>query len=174
MNAKEFTELWKDTPMIKFNLETPMTDGLSEAVYSELKEFGLPKTAEPWLSFMEFLLVDEKTAVVLNELNFYPIGYLANGDIICVDKMTNQIMICDHEELTYTWMLNSSLAALYESITVFREFIVRVNQKNPGFARNYKIPDGMLDELAAKLKKCDSESYNNKGFWFTEIQALSE
>lgn len=174
MNAKEFTELCKDVPMIKFNLKTPMTDGLSKAVAYELKEFGLPETAEPWMSFMEFLLVDEKTAEALNKLNFYPIGYLANGDIICVDKATDKIMICDHEDLTCIWMLNSSLAALYESIAAFRDFIVRVNQKNTDFARNYKIPDGMLDELAAELKNCDSESYRNEGFWFTEIQALSE
>jgi hypothetical protein len=118
--------------------------------------------------------MDENTAAVLNELNFYPIGYLTNGDIICIDIATDKIMICDHEDMTYTWMLNSSLSSLYESMALFCEFIEKVNQKNPNFAHNYKIPDGMLDELTADLKQCDMEAYENKGFWYTEIQALSE
>lgn len=174
MNAKKFAELWNDTPMIKFNLNTALSEGLHESAAAELKNFGLPKTAEPWMNFMEFALVDENTERALNDLNFYPIGYLANGDIICIDKATLQIIICDHEDMTYTWMLNSTLDALYSCILEFRDFIACVNEKNPDFARDYKIPNGMIDEFAAKLKKIDSTSYNKKGFWFTEIQALSE
>lgn len=176
MKAEKFAALWQDekSPLIKFNLNTQMSDGLNEAIAAELKGFGLPKSAEPWLNFMEFLMVDEATTAALNGLNYFPIGYLANGDIICVDKADGDIMICDHEDLTYTWMLNSSLGALYESIALFRDFMTEVNNKNPDFTKNFKIPDGMLEKFAKQLKKIDTVSYENKGFWYTEIQALSE
>lgn len=176
MRAEKFAALWQGekSPLIKFNLNTQMSEGLSESIAAELRKFGLPKTAEPWLNFMEFLMVDEKTATVLNKLNYFPIGYLANGDIICIDKDGGHIMICDHEDLTYTWMLNSSLGALYESIAMFRDFMTDVNNKNPNFTKNFKIPDGMLEKFAEQLKQIDAVSYEDKGFWYTEIQALSD
>lgn len=176
MDAKKFTELWQseNSPLIKFQLKTDMAAGLSELTASILKNHGLPKTAEPWLNFMEFLIVDESVSDVLNGLNYYPIGYLANGDIICIDKADEKLMICDHEDMTYTWMLNSSLGALYDSLVLFRDFITEVNEKNPDYSRNFKIPDGMLDTLARDFKEADKESYENEGFWYTEIQALGD
>lgn len=176
MEAKKFVELWQNenSPIIKFRLETAIAAGLSECTASQLKVFGLPQTAEPWLNFMEFLIVDESLAEVLNSLNYFPIGYLANGDIICIDKASEKLMICDHEDMTYTWMLNSSLGALYDSIVLFRDFTAKVNEKNPDYSRNFKIPDGMLEELARDFKKADKESYENEGFWYTEIQALGD
>ena len=176
MNEQEFTKLWQNdkSPIIKFQLKTDMAAGLSAATASILQNYGLPRTAEPWLNFMEFLIVDDSVSCALKGLNYYPIGYLANGDIICVDMMTERLMICDHEDMSYTWMLNTSIGALYESLILFRDFIEKVNEKNPDYSRNFKIPDGMLEELARNLKKADRESYENEGFWYTEIQALGE
>lgn len=177
MNAQEFTKLWQNdekSPIIKFQLKTDMAAGLSEETASILQNYGLPRTAEPWLSFMEFMIVDDSVSCALKGLNYYPVGYLTNGDIICIDMTTEKLMICDHEDMSYTWMLNASIGSLYESLILFRDFIAEVNEKNHDYSRNFKIPDGMLDALAGKLKNADNESYENEGFWYTEIQALGD
>lgn len=174
MNAQEFSQIWHGAPMIKFALSTASAQGLSAPSSEWISQFGLPKTAEPWLNFMEFVLTDEAFSSQLERLNFYPIGYLANGDIICIDKTSDRIMICDHEDMTYTWILNSSLCAMCESMTIFSKFIDKVNEKNPNFSSDFKIPDGMLAELENDLKTCDSAAYDERGFWFTEIQALDD
>lgn len=139
-----------------------------------MHEYGLPTTAEPWLRFMEFQRTDAKTEASLEQLGYYPIGILPNGDIICVDKSSDRIMICDHEDLSYTWILNSSLESLYESLMIFDTFIAEVNRKNPRFASDFKIPDGMLQDFEARLTNCDEQAIALKGFWFTEIQALDD
>ena len=174
MNAQEFARQWKETPLVRFSLTSLTAQGLSEAVREALGQYGLPASAEPWLQFMEIRRTDERTAAALDELQFYPIGYLPNGDLICIDKNTDRIMICDHEEPDYTWPLNSSLEALYESVTLYADFIGEVNRKNPRFASDFKIPDGMLARLEADLKACDPAAFGQKGFWFTEIQALDD
>lgn len=174
MNSQEFSRAWQGAPLVKFTLSTPLAQGLSDASREALSAVGLPQTAEPWLHFMEFVLTDERTAAALEKLNFYPIGYLANGDFICIDKATDKIMISDHEDLFYTWILNSSLHALYESMALFAEFIKQVNLKNPNFASDFKIPDGMLAALEEQLKACDGAAFDEKGFWYTEIEALDD
>lgn len=173
MNAKEFSKTWA-APLVKYTLASPAASGLSEAVRDALGQYGLPTSAEPWLQFTEILRTDERTAAALDELHFYPIGYLPGGDLICMDKATDRVMICDHEEPDYTWILNSSLEALYESVTLYADFIREVNLKNPRFASDFKIPDGMLAKLEADLKACDPAAFGQKGFWFTEIQALDD
>lgn len=174
MNPQEFSQAWQGAPLVKFALSTPSAQELSEDARKALSSVGLPQTAEPWLHFMEFVLTDERTAAALEELHFYPIGSLANGDFICIDRATDKIIISDHEDLFYTWTLNSSLHALYESILLFAEFIRQVNVENPNFASDFKIPDGMLAELEQKLKTCDPSAFDEKGFWYTEIEALDD
>ena len=174
MNASEFSRIWHGAPMVKFALSTASAQGLSADSRESIGRFGLPKTAEPWLNFMEFVLMEENTAAQMEKLNFYPIGYLANGDIICIDKSSDRIMICDHEDMTYVWVLNSSLNTLYESIKIFEEFTEQVNTRNPNFSSDFKIPDGMLADLESRLRACDRAAYDEKGFWFTEIQALDD
>lgn len=174
MNAQEFTQKWQGAPPVRFALSTPSAEGLSTASRETLSAFGLPQTAEPWLNFMEFVLTDERTAAALEKLHFYPIGYLANRDIICIDKDADTIMICDHEDLSYTWILNSSLNALYESMLLFADFLAEVNRRNPNFASDFKIPDGLLAQLEQQLQACDSAAFDAKGFWYTEIEALDD
>lgn len=174
MKAQEFSGRWKQSPLIRFSLANEAAKGLSDATAAALREFGLPKNAEPWLSFMEFLKTDDATAAVLEKHRFYPIGYLANGDLICVDKASDRVMICDHEDPNEAWMLNSSLDALYECIVIFDRFIAEVNRRNPRYASDFKIPDGMLGELEAQLIACDAQAIAEKGFWFCEIQALDD
>lgn len=174
MNAQEFSQRWTGSSLIQFALSTPSAQGLSDTSRETLSAFGLPQNAEPWLHFIEFILTDEHTAAALEKLHFYPIGYLANGDIICIDKNTDRVMICDHEEPDYIWILNSSLGALYESILLYADFIAEVNRRNPNFSSDFKIPDGMLAALEDKLKACDSAAFAEKGFWYTEIEALDD
>ncbi len=174
MNAQDFSRQWRKSPLGRFALSTPAAGGLSESSAAALREYGLPVTAEPWLRFMEFLRTDDKTAAALKQLGYYPIGILPNGDIICIDKSSDRVMICDHEDLSYTWILNSSLESLYECLMLFDTFIAEVNRKNPRFASDFKIPDGLLKDFEARLTSCDAQAMALKGFWFTEIQALDD
>ena len=174
MKAQDFSRQWQKSPLVRFSLSTPAARGLRQSVASALHEYGLPATAEPWLKFMEFLRTDDKTAAALEQLGYYPIGVLPNGDIISIDKSSDRVMICDHEDLSYTWILNSSLESLYECLMIFDAFIAEVNRKNPRFASDFKIPDGMLQDFEARLTNCDGQAIALKGFWFTEIQALDD
>lgn len=174
MKAQDFSRQWRKSPLVRFALSTPAARGLSESSAVALRECGLPASAEPWLRFMEFIRTDDKTAGALEKLGYYPIGILPNGDIICIDKSSDRVMICDHEDLSYTWILNSSLESLYECLMIFDAFIAEVNRKNPRFASDFKIPDGMLQDFEARLTNCDEQAIALKGFWFTEIQALDD
>ena len=174
MKAQEFSRQWKKSSLVRFALTSSAAKGLSEKTAAALHEYGLPSAAEPWLRFMEFLRTDDKTAAALKQLDYFPIGLLPNGDIICIDKSSDRIMICDHEDLSYTWILNTSLESLYESLMIFDAFIAEVNRRNPRFASDFKIPDGMLKDFEARLTRCDAQAIALKGFWFTEIQALDD
>jgi hypothetical protein len=173
MNAQEFSNTW-GKPLVKFALTSPAAQGISDASREALTRYGLPASAEPWLQFMEILRTDAHTASELDRLHCFPIGWLPNGDIICLEKSTDRLIICDHEDISYTWPLNSSLEALYESVTLYGAFIAEVNQRNPRYASDFKIPEGMLAALAEKLQACDPDAFAQKGFWLTEIRALDD
>ena len=174
MEAQVFAQKWKKTPLRRFSLSAPLAAYLNAATADALRTFGLPETAEPWLAFMEFSGTDAPTAAALKELNVFPIGYLPNGDIIVIEKETDRVVILDHENLTDAWLLNTSLEALYESLWLFDRFIAEVNRRNPGYASDFRIPEGMLDDFQADLTACDAEAITSGGFWYNELRALDD
>ena len=166
MTPAAFKNNWKRSELNTFDLFSPSADGLSAASTEALKEYGLPSEAEPWLSFGESDPADGK--------EFYPIGHLANGSQVCIEKATDRIVIIDRDDPDDIWMLNSSLEALYESLVIFDAFIAEVNRRNPRYAANYRIPEGMLGELKDKLTACDPEAMKAKGYWFCELGMLDD
>ena len=172
MTPAEFTQKWKHSPIVKFRLPAQASEGLSCCSASVLREYGLPQTAEPWLSFMEFVPTDRLTP--LDAQGLFPIGCLANGSCICIEKQSDRLVIFDPNEPDELWALNSSLEALYESMVIFASFIEEVNRRNPNYNSNFKIPDGMLSELKEKLTACDSEAMAAKGYWYCEIGVLDD
>ncbi len=174
MTPAEFTQKWKRSPIVKFTLSSPLSSGLSECSVSTLKNFGLPQSAEPWLSFMEFVMTDSFPAADLNERDLFPIGSLANGSFICIEKSSDRVVIFDRDDPEELWVLNRSLQSLYDSIDIFDTFIAEVNRRNPAFSWDFRIPDGMLDELRQKLTGCDPESMEAKGYWYCELGVLDD
>lgn len=166
MTPAAFTKKWKRSEIIKFDLSSPSAEGLSEVSTEALREYGLPAEAEPWLSFGEGDFADAQ--------GFFPIGRLANGSLLCIEKATDRIVIIDRDDPDDIWILNSSIEALYESLVIFDAFIVEVNRRNPKFATNYKIPEGMLGELKDNLTACDSEAMAAKGYWYCELGVLDD
>ena len=174
MTPEDFAGRWKHSPMIKFSHRPDFRRGLSDASSAALSDHGLPQTADPWLSFMEFVKVDTATASLLEEKMLYPVGCLANGSFICIDKRSDSLIIFDRNDPDDLWTLNSSLEALYESIVIYDEFITEVNRRNPNYSSDFKIPDGMLSELKHRLTICDPEAMNSHGFWYCELSALDD
>ena len=119
-------------------------------------------------------MVDQHTAAAFEEKELFPVGCLANGSFICIEKPTDRLVIFDGSDPDELWALNSSLASLYESIVLYDQFITEVNRRNPKFASDFRIPHGMLDELRQRLTDCDSESMAAHGFWYCELSALDD
>ena len=57
---------------------------------------------------------------------------------------------------------------------IYNVFIDEVNKRNPRFAADYRIPEGMLGELKRKLTVCDPEAMEAKGYWYCEIKVLDD
>ncbi len=174
MNPADFAARWNQSPVIKYKLSSPLCQGLSETSETFLREFGLPQNAEPWLSFMEIVMTDPVTTSALAERGLFPVGCLANGSLICLDKSSDRLMIFDRNDPDEFWMLNSSLEALLESLLIYDEFINEVNRRNPAYSSDFKIPDGMLGELRNRLTACDAETMRHQGFWYCELNALDD
>ena len=174
MTPSEFSGKCKGAPLSRFRLSSPLADGLSAATAAALRDYGLPQTAEPWLSFMEYIRIDSQTSSALDKRGLFPVGCLANGSFICIEKKSDRSVIFDPNDPDEDWMLNSSLEALYESIYLFDAFIEEVNKRNPSFSSDFKIPDGMLGDLTQSLTACDPEAINSQGFWHCELKALDD
>lgn len=174
MTPSEFSGQWKGAPLSRFRLSSPLADGISAATAVALKETGLPQTAEPWLSFMEYIKLDGLTSSQLEKRGLFPIGCLANGSFICIEKKSDRSVIFDPHDPDEDWVLNSSLEALYESIFLYDAFIKDVNRRNPVFSSDFRIPDGMLSELTEKLTACDPDAIHRQGFWHCELKALDD
>ena len=157
MTPSQFSDQWKRSPITRYRLSSPLAEGLSAAAASALREYGLPQTAEPWLSFAEYVRIDSHTSSELDKRGFYPIGSLANGSFICIEKKSGRAVIFDPNDPDEDWVLNSSLEALYESVFLYDAFIEEVNRRNPAFSSDFKIPDGMLSELTRSLTACDPD-----------------
>ncbi len=166
MTPTEFAEKWNGSPIVQYRLTSPAAEGLPPAATSALREVGLPEHAEPWLTFREYDAADAQA--------YYPVGHLANGSLICVEKVTGRLLIIDRDDPDEIWQLNSSLEALYESLVIYNVFIDEVNKRNPRFAADYRIPEGMLGELKRKLTACDPEAMEAKGYWYCEIKVLDD
>ncbi len=172
MTPSEFAGQWKRSPIIRFRLSC--ADGLSEITSAALKDYGLPQTAEPWLSFMEFAAMDRQISSSLETKGLFPIGSLANGSFLCIEKTSDRLMIFDPFDPDEEWMLNSSLEALYGCIFLYDAFIEEVNRRNPHYSSDFKIPDGMLNELTRQLTACDPDAISSRGFWYCELKALDD
>ena len=174
MTPAEFTRKWKHSPVIRFRLTSPLSSGLSRESAAALKDFGLPQSAEPWLSFGEFVKTDAQSEAALIEKELFPVGVLANGSLICIEKRTDRLVIFDRDDPDDLWILNSSLQAFYESAAVFDGFITEVNRRNPKYSSDFRIPEGMLSELGEKLADCDPEAMAAKGYWYCELNVLDD
>ena len=176
MTPADFAKKWERSEINRFKLSSPLAEGLSIASQSALKEYGLPSEAEPWLSFREFDQDDVEEFFPAGDAtaDYFPVGQLANGSLICIDKQTDQIVIIERDAPDDLWILNSSLEALYESLVIFDGFISEVNIRNPRYAIDYKIPEGMLTELKDRLTACDPEAMAAKGYWHCELGVLDD
>ena len=176
LTPAEFPERWKKVSgatILKYSLSSPLADGLSPSTAAALKEYGLPNVAGSWLEFGEYDYI-EPIVSELEERNLYPIGRVGFFGLICVDKITDKIVKFDINDQDEPEIFNSSLNALYESLLIFESFVAEVNSRNPDYRRNYKIPEGMLRELAEKLTDCDPEAMREKGYWHCQICSLDD
>jgi hypothetical protein len=170
MTPEEFRAVWKRSPLVQYSLSEKAREGMSRRTVDALTRCGLPQTAEPWLRFTE---IDPPDAPLADE-DLFPIGFLANGSVICVRKSSDEILIADSGDPEEPWPLNSSVEALYGSLVIFDTFIREVNRRNPRFGSDYRIPDGMLGELEDSLAECDPDAMNAGGFWLCELKALDD
>ena len=177
MNSSEFTDVWKkisNVTMKHFNLRSPFAEGLSEASTEALTEYGLPAVAGTWLEFGEVDGVAGSIASAFDERNFFPIGKLGLDGFICIDKKNDSIAVFSQSEPDEPWLMNSSLNQLYESIVIFESFIKEVNMRNPHYHRDYRIPEGMLQELQNRLTSCDPVAMHSKSYWYCQISSLDD
>lgn len=174
MIPSDFCRRWKHSPMIKFRLSSPSAAGLSPATAAALREYGLPGTAEPWLSFMEFAAMDRQVSSAFEMRGLFPVGSLASGSFICIEKKSDRLVIFNPIDPDENWLLNSSLDALFECIFQYDAFIREVNRRNPNYSSDFRIPEGMLSELANKLTACDPDAISSQGFWHCELKALDD
>lgn len=174
MTPQEFAAEWKRSPMVRFSGEELAARGLPDSAVRLLSECGLPRNAEPWLSFVDFSKTDTGDSLLPELSGRLPIGYLAGGSMICLSASDGRVVIVDRDDPDEVWTLNSSLEALYESIALYDEFISEVNRRNPSFASDYRLPEGMLAGLERDLTECDPEAMENQGFWYCEVRALDD
>lgn len=177
MISAAFAEEWKsvsEAALTKFELSSPMADGLSAASAAALKEIGLPEVVAAWLEFDETDDYLESVVAVLEEKNMFPIGNIGFSALICIDKNTDKVVRFDTDYPDESEIINSSLKELYESMLLFQSFVAEVKKRNPNYIEDYKIPDGMLGELSEKLTACDPEAMREKGYWYCQVAALDD
>lgn len=174
MTPEAFKDEWKHSPLVRYPANARFSEGLSEASAAALRDYGLPREAEPWLHFMEFAAVEDAAASLFEERRLFPVGCLANGSFICIEKPTDRLVVMEADDPDDLWILNSSLGALYESMVLYHAFIEEVNRRNPRFASDFRIPHGMLEALREKLTSCDPAAMSGNGFWHYELKALDD
>lgn len=170
MNTLEFQKAWPGKPLIRFRYPA---EALPFPVRVALREVGLPSAAEPWLTFMEIRRVDKTTAAMLTEKQAYPIGLLPNGAVIGI-LPDGRILILERDAPDDEWLLNTSLAALYESLFLYTDFLAALHERCPNYASDLKIPDDLLASLTEALRACDSAAFDAHGFWYNAVQALRD
>lgn len=170
MNAQDFQQAWKGEPLVRF---ASPAEALPPSARLALHDVGLPSAAEPWLTFMEIRRADKTTAAMLAERQAYPIGLLPNGAVIGI-LPDGRILILERDALDDEWLLNTSLAALYESLFLYADFLATLHECCPNYASDLKIPDDLLTSLTEALRACDSAAFDSHGFWYNAVQALRD
>lgn len=185
MEGKKFSEIWNNSNLVKYDKEMLHKGKVSPKVCEILSKYGLPQNAAPYLNF-ECMHMDE-----LEEGYFY-LGYTGNGDFICLNTLTENIIIIDHEmyydkeeyyddegdddeeiyegedyEYEGYTLMNTGIDKLYDFIVLYYEFMQR-RVKNGG--RYSKIE---IDRLKTEFEFCDKDALLvDDCFWNQEILLL--
>ena len=189
MEAQKFVEIWDDNEFIRYNERILRKYKVSEENCEGLSKYGLPESAAPYLNFE---CVSEKKMENLEEGYFY-LGYTGNGDWICLNVNTGNIIIIDREMyyndaededmdvmesedieedgLDYEYegytLLNSSLNKLYEFLVIYKDFIKKNLKERTNCFENE------IKNLELKFKSIDEEAMHiDDCFWNQEIRML--
>lgn len=189
MDGKMFKEAWNENNLIHYNQEVLSRYNVPENICGNLVRYGLPDSAAPYLNFecapqMEGL-----------ENDYFYLGYTGNGDLICLNRSTENIVILEHEiynidedededyeydeedegydedegedyEYEGCILLNSSIDKLYDFLVIYKIFMEETD-------KNGKLLNEEIENLKKKFEETDEKAMRVKdSFWNQEIQTL--
>ncbi len=131
--------------------------------------------------YLNFEKIDMNDLEFLEEDYFY-LGYTGNGDWICINTKSGEVIIIDHESYEdeeyedeecedYDYegftLLNSSLEALYECLLNYEEFIQKRLKQGTG---QYYAEVKNLKNVFMNIDK--KAMQREDGFWYDELNSL--
>lgn len=167
---KEYTEIWKTKgiDLIKFDYTELIECGVQIEVVDLLVANGLPKAVAPGINFRKFDL----KLMSMKEEKYLPLGFTANGDNICLNKMEGKIVVISHENGDIV-LINNSISQMYECLTCYTIFIDSICKKNGKMAfikKDFTNED--IDRLSAEITQIDSLVMKEGTFWHNELIEL--
>ncbi len=168
MKAEELVRNVNETfnSLTKFSESYVSVMELSDSPSQFLRDVGLPKSAAPFVSFDEY---EEQEL----PQDYVYIGSTASGDWICIKKQIGDIYIIDHEEMSYTLFMNSSVMQLAECLLIYKALVKKAQEANGKRAMlERNIPADLIEKSKNDLLACDERSLDKGSFWWETMDVL--
>lgn len=183
ISPQEFLDKWnrdtyglvgyKEAKINSFSLNNQTKDFLIKA--------GLPESAPPFLTFEDstngggIRLTEKNNSLEEIFSSFIYFGYTGNGNPVCIDESTSEVVYIDYDNENKSVLINSSIAKFVEFLLVYVEFINKVKAENGRRAYLQKnAPKELLDWVSLTFYQIDAAALTQGGFWKEELDSFIE
>ena len=181
ITPKDFKDRWNTEMDPLFSFKEDMIDFLNFSPQTKkfLTEAGLPESAPPYLNFVSsekgggvrmtnsdlFEGIDMKYNIYIY------IGFLGDGDVICINETNDNIVYIEHEDDDHgVVFINSSIAHFLEFLLLFVSFIKDIKAVNGSnaFLKSH-APANILIPLIDRFINIDKTAIFCGNFWYREL-----